>query len=279
MKVTTPKKFIFVLMPFDDNFDDVYEFGIKAACDPVKVYCERVDEQIFKERLLDRIYNQISKADLIIADMTGKNPNVYYETGYAHALGKNVILVTKSEKDIPFDLKDYHHIIYNDKIKDLQHKLKERIDWFLRQPVIEQVKNIFPYSFQINGTELIEKPTIEIIVEDNWQHSHATIKVDIKNRTKEYLREEFQLGLECPGNRKLLNQGDNLVVDGDKKIWLRKVLDGIFPVGWHSVTFEIDSVTVDELVDLKLLVYTNLDLIEYEFQVKFIEKVIDKSIF
>src|SRR5579859_3658565 len=94
-----PKPFVFVLMPFDDKFADIYQFGIKAACADVGAYCERVDEQHFHESILERIYNQIAKADVIISDMTGRNPNVFYETGYAHALGKRVILLTQAAAD------------------------------------------------------------------------------------------------------------------------------------------------------------------------------------
>lgn len=92
-------------MPFDESFDDTYQLGIKASCEQTNAYCERVDEQIFQETILDRIYNQIARADLIIADMSGRNPNVFYEVGYAHALNKPTILITKSAADIPFDLK------------------------------------------------------------------------------------------------------------------------------------------------------------------------------
>lgn len=48
MDTTIPKPFVFVLMPFCDEFKDVYELGIKAACKEVGAYCERVDEQIFE---------------------------------------------------------------------------------------------------------------------------------------------------------------------------------------------------------------------------------------
>ena len=104
---TKPKKFCFILMPFDDEFKDIYELGIKQSCSDAGAYCERVDEQIYKESIIERIYNQISKADIVIADMTGRNPNVFYEVGYAHALGKTTILLTKDAADIPFDLKHY----------------------------------------------------------------------------------------------------------------------------------------------------------------------------
>ncbi len=48
-------------MPFDAGFTDIYQFGIKGACEDAGIYCERVDEQIFLGSMLDRIYNQISK--------------------------------------------------------------------------------------------------------------------------------------------------------------------------------------------------------------------------
>src|SRR5687768_6446036 len=106
------KPFVFVLMPFAKEFDEVFEFGMKAAASEVGMYCERVDKQIFENRIIDQIYNQISKADFIIADLSGKNPNVFYETGYAHALDKKVILVNTTTKDMPFDLNHHPQIIY-----------------------------------------------------------------------------------------------------------------------------------------------------------------------
>src|ERR687890_515122 len=99
MQNTRPKSFVFVLMPFEASFTDIYKVGIKPACEAAGAYCERVDEQIFSESILERIYNQISKADLIVSDMSGRNPNVFYETGYAHALNKQVILLTKDADD------------------------------------------------------------------------------------------------------------------------------------------------------------------------------------
>src|ERR1035438_2210812 len=118
MQNIRPKKFVFVLMPFNKDFDDIYLYGIKQSCNDIQVYCERVDEQIFTESILDRVLNQISKADILIADMTDRNPNVFYEVGYAHGIGKKVILLTKNENDIPFDFKHFPHIIYKNKISE-----------------------------------------------------------------------------------------------------------------------------------------------------------------
>lgn len=82
-KSTKPKPFVFVLMPFDPSFDDIYKFGIKGAAEDAGAYTERIDDQIFREGILDRVFNQINKADVVVADMTGRNPNVFYEVSDA----------------------------------------------------------------------------------------------------------------------------------------------------------------------------------------------------
>jgi len=75
-----PKLFAFVLMPFDPSFDDTYKLGIKEAVSQFDdMFAERVDEQMYREVILERIYRQIEIADIIIADMTDQNPNVFYE--------------------------------------------------------------------------------------------------------------------------------------------------------------------------------------------------------
>jgi hypothetical protein len=71
-------------MNFAPQFGDVYELGIKPACADAGAACVRVDEQIFLESILERIYGEIERADIVAAEMTGRNPNVFYEVGYAH---------------------------------------------------------------------------------------------------------------------------------------------------------------------------------------------------
>lgn len=133
---TAPKPFVFVLMPFNEDFDDIYKLGIKEAAKEVGAYAERVDEQIFTEGILERIFNQISKADVIVADMTGRNPNVFYEVGYAHALGKIVLLLTQKADDIPFDLKHKQHIVYGNsgsKIQNIRNELNPKLNWAINE--------------------------------------------------------------------------------------------------------------------------------------------------
>ena len=129
MILEEPKIFAFVLMPFDKAFDDIYKLGIKETATQLGILAERVDEQIFREGILDRIYRQIEAADLVVADMSGQNPNVFYEVGYAHAKGKLCILMTKNASDIPFDLKHHRHIIYGASIDGLRKSLSAELSW------------------------------------------------------------------------------------------------------------------------------------------------------
>ena len=121
-------------MPFSKDFDDVYELGIKPVCVDAGARCERVDEQIFLENILERIYGQISKADIVVAEMTDRNANVFYEVGYAHGIGKPVILITNKADDIPFDLRLFPHIVHKGSIVTLKDRLEKKIRWCIERP-------------------------------------------------------------------------------------------------------------------------------------------------
>jgi len=123
------KPFAFVFMPFDAEFEDRYKFGIKEPAEALDVIAERVDEQIYSEGILERIYRQIDLADLIIADMTNQNPNVFYEVGYAHAKEKLCVLLTSKAEDIPFDLKHRRHVVYSGSINILKERITEELKW------------------------------------------------------------------------------------------------------------------------------------------------------
>ena len=188
------KKFVFVLMPFDESFNDIYSYGIKQTCVELGAYCERVDEQIFSERILDRIYNQISKADIIIADMTSRNSNVFYEVGYAHGIGKNVILLTKNSDDIPFDLKHFPHIIYDGKIKELSTQLKKKLEWFLSEDNAEVLQDIdFNFDLLIDGNIIEENTILDIstLTFNEYPLPH-NLQVDIYNKSPRIYKTKFK---------------------------------------------------------------------------------------
>jgi len=169
------KPFAFVLMPFEDAFDDIYKLGIQAVANELGVVAERVDEQNFSETILERIYRQIDAADFIIADMTGKNPNVFYEVGYAHAKGKPCTLLTQSAEDIPFDLRQHRHLVYGGSIQILRAQLGTEIGWLKGELLKAKSEAI--------SIEL--KSVFGILIKDEYNaKGEVEIVIDIHNRTE-----------------------------------------------------------------------------------------------
>ncbi len=189
---TLPKPFVFVLMPFDTAFHDIYKFGIKGAADDVGAYAERLDEQVFMEGILERIFNQISKADVVIADMTGRNPNVFYEVGYAHALGKIVLLLTQDADDIPFDLKHRQHIVYDGKIDTLRKELVPKLKWAIAESKRREMVGLQErFTVRILGKEIKSGISSENPVEINGTVTAKSFQLPImlRNDSAETLSE------------------------------------------------------------------------------------------
>ena len=118
----------FVIMPFSDNptLLDFYEKSIKPTVQELGFSCERVDEQEFNGKIIDKIIENIKKSRFIIFDATESKPNCFYELGVSHAFGKEVIHITNSANNIPFDLIEFNFIVYS-RIDELSQKLKKRI--------------------------------------------------------------------------------------------------------------------------------------------------------
>ncbi|HBB94901.1 MAG TPA: hypothetical protein DC054_05880, partial [Blastocatellia bacterium] len=97
----------FIVMPFSvESLNIVYEDFVKPTLvDRCLLRAERGDDVFGSNVIMDDITKSIRRARLIIGDLTGRNPNVFYEVGIAHALNKQVLLMTQSIDDVPFDLR------------------------------------------------------------------------------------------------------------------------------------------------------------------------------
>jgi len=102
---------IALMMPFASEFRPVSE-TIKAAADTMGFRCLRADDIWDESTIVQDIFNLIFRSRAVIADFTGKNPNVMYETGIAHTLGKIVIPITQYMNDIPFDMQHHRTLRY-----------------------------------------------------------------------------------------------------------------------------------------------------------------------
>jgi hypothetical protein len=118
---------VFVLMPFGKRWDNVYRMVLRRLPERFPVKVKRADELPFDERqIYDRIIQAISSAGILIADLSDQNPNVFYEVGYAHALGKIVIPI--SSGPIPFDVAGFPVVKYDpERLADLKSKLSATV--------------------------------------------------------------------------------------------------------------------------------------------------------
>ncbi|HEX8194667.1 MAG TPA: hypothetical protein VF571_00530 [Pyrinomonadaceae bacterium] len=282
MNATNPKAFVFVLMPFSEDFGDIYEAGIKQACKDAGAYCERVDEQIFVEDILGRVYNQIAKADVIVAEMTGRNSNVFYETGYAHALNKRVILLTRSAEDIPFDLKHYPHIVHGGKIAKLKSELEARIRWCIENPKESLSSVDLGLQAFINGIALLSNPVIDISVKSEkrihdylYTEAQARLTLGIHNPTSRVLTpESFALALVAQSQlvflHKSLIRSITQLPDG-RSMFNIDLRHALFPGGWFTEHVRMrltNKVEGDLLTDNAIRIFTELGPKDYPFIIR-----------
>lgn len=109
------RKKCFVLMPFDEKYFEVY--GVyKAVCAENDIDCWRVDELNAPGSITRDIIKGIIESDIIIADLTTRNPNVFYELGIAHATGNKTIMTCQKNEILPFDISTYRVIFYEQNI-------------------------------------------------------------------------------------------------------------------------------------------------------------------
>jgi hypothetical protein len=104
----------FVLMPFRESWSGrIFQKILKPILRKCGLTPKRADD-LFGTRIMEDIWAGINVAFLVLADVTNRNANVFYELGVAHTVGKNVILITQRDDDVPFDIKPYRYIRYED---------------------------------------------------------------------------------------------------------------------------------------------------------------------
>ena len=107
------RKLVSVMMPFGMEFSPVYEVLQNAATE-VGLVCRRADEFWETPAIIQDIVNLINRSFVVVCDCTGRNANVFCEIGIAHTLGREVILITQVDTDVPFDLRHLRYIEYLD---------------------------------------------------------------------------------------------------------------------------------------------------------------------
>jgi hypothetical protein len=145
-------------MPFGGCLDDYYQDIYCPAIASAGLEPHRADDLFRPSTIVTDIWVYTKRARLILADLSGKNPNVFYELGLAHALAKPAILVTESMDDVPFDLRALRVLVYDKNAQDwgaiLRAKVKTAINEVLQAPA----ESVLPAFLDTKGAG--PKPTL-----------------------------------------------------------------------------------------------------------------------
>jgi hypothetical protein len=121
----------FIVIRFGPPFDTLYRDVIEPIARKVDLKVTRADEITGPGIIFKDIQQNIAEANVVIADIATQNSNVFYEVGYAHALNKPTILLAKRGEDLPFDIKSYRVIFYDDTIGG-KREIEENLERHLR---------------------------------------------------------------------------------------------------------------------------------------------------
>ena len=144
------RKTAFMVMPFrDDTATDCYRESTKPICEELGLEVRRADEIFTTNPIIDDIYFEIKQAKVVIVDVSGNNPNVFYELGMAHAIKREyTITITHNDyEQLPFDIKHFRAIKYEDSIKG-KNKYEEELRLTLKS-ILKDYAYFFSEEFEL----------------------------------------------------------------------------------------------------------------------------------
>ena len=196
----------FVLMPFAPGFNEVWNtIRETVSGSPFNLKVLRADDVDSPGYILTTVWENIGKARLVIADLSGQNPNVFYEVGIAHSFKnkEQVILISRDQDSIPFDLRQLRTIIYNNDLDKLKSSLTDTItELGIRQyDIIIQEGETKKFPARLTGDDhcLYEIEIFtEYIGDDGVKIALKLIKFEIGKNPKTDLDTGFYLGISEP---------------------------------------------------------------------------------
>jgi hypothetical protein len=138
-------------MPFGGWFDRYYELIFKPAIEDARLTPKRADDLYRPGTIVNDIWSLTNSAKVLLADLTGRNPNVFYELGLAHALAKPVILVTESIEQVPFDLRSIRLLDYDKNDPGWGDRLRSRITKSILEVLEAPLEAVLPTFLNVRG--------------------------------------------------------------------------------------------------------------------------------
>lgn len=179
------KNTCFVIMPFQPLFGKQYDSVIRPAIEASGLNCVRGDEIYTQQSIVQDIWGSLRESRLVVAELSGRNPNVMYEVGLAHAIGKPIILLTRNQEDVPFDLKALRYVFYDtnnpDWGADLRSELSKAITRVLESPAmaahltgvtVESAMPIAPTGPVATTPPVPSSPDISGVWQGHWISVH-----------------------------------------------------------------------------------------------------------
>jgi nucleoside 2-deoxyribosyltransferase len=141
--IETTSRLCFVMMPFSKRFDEVYRLLIAPVATNNGLTVLRADEMAGPGFIMEQIRTAVQQSRLCIADLTGSNPNVLFEAGYAQAAGKPLVLMAEEGSQLPFDIAHQRVILYGTDFEAAKVSLQRAISVVLSSSRLEEAARLF----------------------------------------------------------------------------------------------------------------------------------------
>ena len=220
----------FILMPFAPEFEPVHE-AIRAGIERAGLSPQRADDIFSTRSGMEKILRGIAEAEVVVADMSEQNANVFYEAGIAHLAKENVILLTRDEDDFPFDLQHIDHIVYKPTkagLRKLTEKLQQVIAGLDREPAPEALP-VAPGGGQHRSPAETRKEVLRLL----RQCEHDWIRRVVPSQAKMF-QEQFSPRLDAARSEV---EGEALTAESIKAIQpaFLKPWQPIEEIGFHVI--------------------------------------------
>lgn len=237
----------FVIMPFGNptidterarRFDSIYSQWIKPAVESIripgkldkKIECHRADKISRPGEIITHIIENLIDSEIVIADLTERNPNVFYELGVRHAVNNNTILIADDLNDIPFDLRPLRTIIYRyepESMLALRNSLENAISEILQEP--EKIDNpVRRFLYNRDVDKLVKQSTSsESAVIRTMLSEMASLRTEFKEQTNE-LRQIIKLVTASKGEEVLNREKHNVDLGFFEGVWKNEATESVY---------------------------------------------------
>jgi hypothetical protein len=226
----------FTIMPFGGWFNDYYLNIYRPAIEAAGMKPHRADDLYRPSTIVNDIWSYTRQAKIVLADLTGKNPNVFYELGLAHALAKPAILVAESMDDVPFDLRSLRVIEYDKNDPDWGETLKEKIGNAIKEVLEAPLQAVLPAFLEVKPSKeraSVSKHEKELL---ELRQEIESIRADVRSRVpderqplikaeeaEELIKHYLSIGMPP---RLIISR---LSARGAPRVWIERRIDDLMP--------------------------------------------------